>query len=787
MKKVFLLFLLYLFTSTLSSFAQNQKLDSLRLLLKSIQTDTQRVKTLNKIARMEVRKDKSTAEKALRLARQVGYKKGESVALYIIGLYLHFQRDYVQALEYFQQVVDVSNNIGDKKRVGTGYLLMAMTYEKQIRYEKTSETYEKALKAYKAANHLVGVGDVYSRIAVMYARQANYVKALDYSFKALKISEQTGDKLALGIIYNNISNRLTSLKKYKEAIKYRLKSLETFQEIKQFRYELSVLGNLSELYNELKRYNKSLQYANKMLVLAKQHNMSVHTIRATAMMAVIQSKQRKYAQAIPLMEKSLDEFEKLSEWEHLQGFAIEYAKALIEKKDYVLAEKYLQRGLKVATKIKKKESLLEVKKSFYELYKAKGNFNTALTYYEQYIVAKDSVFNKEKAKAISTLESTYKLEKKEQENQLLQKDKELKDKELKASEATREKQLYFIISISGALISALVLAIILFIYYRSKKKANKLLTELNSTLSIQKTEISEQNTELKLQKEEIHTQNEELQQQSEEIIAQRDAIEEQNKTLATKNHHIKQSINSAQTIQAAILPFEERLQELLTEYFILFRPRDIVSGDFYFLETVDNYTIIAAIDCTGHGVPGAFTSLIGYALLNDIVKAKGTTNPGKILEALRKDLKHSLKQEQTGASNGMDVAMITIEQTNDEQVKVLFAGAKRPLWYMDTNKEIQRVKGSSVSIGINYTDNRQITAEELILPKGTTLYLSSDGFADQNNVKRKKFGNTRIQNILIENSHLPLLEQQQLLETALDQFMEGTEQRDDILLMGVRI
>ncbi|MGB0521842.1 MAG: two-component regulator propeller domain-containing protein [Flammeovirgaceae bacterium] len=302
-------------------------------------------------------------------------------------------------------------------------------------------------------------------------------------------------------------------------------------------------------------------------------------------------------------------------------------------------------------------------------------------------------------------------------------------------------------------------------------------------------EIAEKNTVLQTQKGEIVAQNEELQQQSEEIMAQRDAIEAQNKTLTIQNHHIKQSIKSAQTIQEAILPFEQRMQEELTEYFVLFRPRDVVSGDFYLMEKIENKITVAAIDCTGHGVPGAFMSLIGYALLNEIIKAKQITDPGEILEKLRFELRNALKQDKTGDQNGMDVAMVTIEYTNKEEglTKVLFAGAKRPLLYIDANKEMQRVKGSNVSIGIDYKDDRKITTKELYLPKGNILYLSSDGFADQNDTSRKKFGNKRIQDILIANCHLPLPEQKKVLDETLDQFMKGVQQRDDILLMGVKL
>ncbi|WP_157558662.1 SpoIIE family protein phosphatase [Microscilla marina] len=311
---------------------------------------------------------------------------------------------------------------------------------------------------------------------------------------------------------------------------------------------------------------------------------------------------------------------------------------------------------------------------------------------------------------------------------------------------------------------------------------------LEHKVSLRTQEVVKQKEEIYEQNKELLQQSEELQQQSEEIMAQRDAIEESHKTLNERNYQITQSIKSAETIQAAILPFADRLQALIGEHFVIFRPRDVVSGDFYYIEQVGNVTIAAAIDCTGHGVPGAFMSLIGYALLNDIIYAQQKTNPAQILETLRQELRNALKQEQTGKQHGMDVAMVTIEPQNNTSIQVHFAGAKRPLWYTTPEDDkIQVIKGSNVSIGIDYVEGRAITSQQLLLEKGSILYLSSDGFADQNNQDRKKFGTRSLKTLLAQNKSLALPQQQSLLEQALDEFMQGTEQRDDILLIGIKL
>lgn len=304
----------------------------------------------------------------------------------------------------------------------------------------------------------------------------------------------------------------------------------------------------------------------------------------------------------------------------------------------------------------------------------------------------------------------------------------------------------------------------------------------------QKEEIHKQKEEISQRNASITAQNEELQQQQEEIMAQRDAIEQQNNALSTQNRHIQQSIKSAKTIQEAILPFEVRMRKILGEYFVIYRPRDIVSGDFYWLGQVEDKRIVAVIDCTGHGVPGAFMSMVGFTILNEIINTKQITNAATILEELRDYVRYALRQDETGGRNGMDAALITLEEAEDDQARVCFAGAKRPLWYIQKgDTETQVVRGSSVSIGIIYDGKREINNVELTCPKDTLIYLSSDGFADQNDMARRKIGNLKLKQLLYQYHSLSMGKQKQALEEVLNQHMIGTEQRDDILLLGLKV
>jgi len=287
------------------------------------------------------------------------------------------------------------------------------------------------------------------------------------------------------------------------------------------------------------------------------------------------------------------------------------------------------------------------------------------------------------------------------------------------------------------------------------------------------------------QKEEILTQNEEMQQQQQEIEAQRDYIQGQNDELKIKNSHITDSINAAKIIQSAILPFNEKIEELFSDFFVLFKPKDIVSGDFYWQSRDLNGDIyVATIDCTGHGVPGAFMSMIAYATLNDIINKDYISSPADVLEELHKNIRYSLQEKESESKAGMDVCICRISLDN----KVVFAGAKRPLIYQK-NGELNIIKGTRRSIGTitGLSSNLSFENHEILLSKGDRLYLTSDGYMDSANYRRKRLGSSLFFNLIKENTYLNLPEQKELLEQALDQHQGTEQQRDDITILALQL
>ncbi|WP_338792045.1 SpoIIE family protein phosphatase [Bernardetia sp. MNP-M8] len=268
--------------------------------------------------------------------------------------------------------------------------------------------------------------------------------------------------------------------------------------------------------------------------------------------------------------------------------------------------------------------------------------------------------------------------------------------------------------------------------------------------------------------------------------------------ISDKNTNITDSIRYAQTIQQAVLPIEQELEEYFEEHFVIFRPKDIVSGDFYWateLKTETEHKIfVAVVDCTGHGVPGAFMSMLGHAFLNEAVSQQHLTNPAAILEWLNEEIKSSLRQEQKVNADGMDISLCVIDKNQlennaEENIKITYCGAKRPLFYVLPSNNLKLVKGNRRSIGgyVRKKKYNDFENEEIVLPKGTMLYLFSDGFTDQSNPEGIKLGTPQLTEQLSSLASLSTQKQQQKLTDLLDNHQLDTPQRDDITFMGIRI
>ena len=277
------------------------------------------------------------------------------------------------------------------------------------------------------------------------------------------------------------------------------------------------------------------------------------------------------------------------------------------------------------------------------------------------------------------------------------------------------------------------------------------------------------------------------------IVKANKKINQQRLWLEKQNKEIRASIRYAQTIQRAMLPGDHEI-ETHFDPFVIYMPKDIVSGDFYWISASENgqsdTLYFAVVDCTGHGVPGAFMSMIGNRLLNEIVNEKKIESPGEILDMLNIMIRTALRQEETDNNDGMDMAICKFKKQSATKFLLSFSGAKRPL-YIIKNQENKLIvhRGDRKSIGGYSLSKREtsFTNHDVTVEAGDMIYMFSDGIIDQNNPERKKFGRMMLEEALVDCAKVRPAEQKAIIEQRLGDFMQKEEQRDDITLVGLKV
>jgi serine phosphatase RsbU (regulator of sigma subunit) len=257
-----------------------------------------------------------------------------------------------------------------------------------------------------------------------------------------------------------------------------------------------------------------------------------------------------------------------------------------------------------------------------------------------------------------------------------------------------------------------------------------------------------------------------------------------------KNNQITDSLRYARTIQQAMLPSQKQMSKHFPHHFAFYAPKDIVSGDFYWFSHIQvegrSCCFVAAVDCTGHGVPGAFMSMIGFSVLNEIVKEKKVLEPAQILELLDTGLRSALRQEEKANEDGMDIAIVRIERLHTGQVMLTGAGAKRSS-YVWHRGEMQKLQSTNRAIGGQQRKDRDFEQHACCLDEAATLYLFTDGFGDQANEAGARYGSTALLALLQQNAHLPFADQEAQLRQAFEAFKGEAKQRDDVTVLGLRI
>lgn len=721
-----------------NSFAQQDKIDSLSKLLKNYPStaasgikDTSKVNYLNALAWQLSFNNSDTAlslsKEALLLAENILANNQDPSLVKAIKIGI--------GVSYYQ--IGSFNDDKDEYALSMKYYSKALDiWEELLSTDNSDKVQIKRIKLQKA-NTLGNVG-------IVYRKQGSYPKALEYYLQALKLDEEIGGKNEIATDLGNIGTLYYMLKNYPKTLDYLFRALKMDEELGNKTGVARHLGNLGGVYGEQKENKKALDFYMKALKINEEINNKGGIARNLGNIGSIYYTQKEYEQALAYFLRSLKIREEIESKVLIASGLRSIGMLYTATKKYNEAEDYLKRSLLIAEELGSLNDIRESHLSLSNLFKATGKYSIALEHYEKAVAIKDSLFSSDKNKEITRKEMTYEYEKKEAQSKAEQEKKDV------LTEVNAKKQQLILLFVSGGLLLVFIFAGFIFRALRFTRKQKKLIEEKNR--------------------------------QTEE---QKKIIEEQKEIVEEKNKDIIDSINYAKRIQDALLKEQEHVSKHLPEHFILFKPKDIVSGDFYWALEKGKQFYLAAVDCTGHGVPGAFMSMLGVAFLNEITASNQLLTPSEILNQLRDKVVKELNQ--TGRDNetkdGMDMSLIRL---NLETKELQWAGANNPL-YIINKSELTEIKPDKQCIGYN-DDMLPFNNHTFKLEEETSFYVFTDGYADQfGGVKGKKFKYSQMKELLLSIQNKPVAKQKETLNDTFLNWKGNLEQVDDVCVIGVRL
>lgn len=634
-------------------------------------------------------------------------------------------------LVFAERALHLADSLGFERGVTLSTLSLAMAHDMQGQYYLALKHYRTAIQLAREQNNDDYLARCYLSLGYYYSTQKNYKLAIEYTREAAEIEQKLFGINGAPVSWSNLGYYYLKQQQYDSARFFTLKSFEIYKAEKDSAGLGDVFYNLGSIAWESGR-NASLALK--------------YSLQARDM----------------YLSSPYTEMETLQECQAQIGYLY------TQLQDYTMADIFLHSTLEQA----QKNNLRTIVKSCYrylsERYAAVKDYEQAYRYHQLFYQLHDSLYNQQSSLSLQQLQNEFELETQEAKLSLMKKDKIIKEEELTRQVLIRN-------GLTGMFFGLLIFAAVLYRNNSQKRKINELLLK-------QKEEIEEKNKAIVRKNGKLEEQKKAMFIQSRSLKLANEQISKQSRTIEQKNKDTEDSLLYARNIQYAMLPQAEQLKNRVTDAFTWLQPRDIVSGDFFWFEEQDGKLFIAAIDCTGHGVPGAFMSLIGDGYLGQIVKLEGIHEPDRILSRLDSYVRQVLNQETTENNDGMEVALCVIDP---EKKELRFAGARNHLFYVQ-NERLHKIKGDRLHIGGQQPEpDKKFTSHTIHFNRPTRIYLYTDGIRDQfGGENDKKFGEKQLNDFLLRIHDLPMSRQRMLIKEKLEKWMQGYEQLDDILILG---
>ncbi|MBA3664338.1 MAG: tetratricopeptide repeat protein [Bacteroidetes bacterium] len=669
----------------------------------------------------------------------------------------NYRRDFSTAMKYARIAQNISEkltagnkNIFLKKFLANSFHSVAEIYLHKEDFANALIQYKNELKIREGSTDKIALAECLNRIGYIYDSQNDLSKSMEYFFRALKEVEQTEHKTILAQIYNSLGNAYFRQKKNEKALEYYQKELAVGEKQKDRKIIATAYTNLGNAYSELGKYDLAVSMQAKCLKMAEEENNKEDIASSLLNIGDLYAIQGFYTKALETNTKALKLFEELGNKYSIalayfnQGniyLSLARTNAPEKKKNIREAGIYLHNSLNIYEKSGQIEGMTYCYEAMSSLDSINGDFKGAFENYKKNIKYHDSLLNQENTTNAVRVEMNYEFHKKEAASNLEQEKKDA----IALQENAKQKSIRNLFVVAFGFM--LLLALFIFRSYHQKKK-------VNSVISAQKIEVEKQ------------------------------------KWIVEKNQkQIIDSINYAKRIQSSMLPNQAILKKAFNESFIFYKPKDIVSGDFYWFYSIPgtSESIIVLADCTGHGVPGAFLSMVGTTLLTEIVCHKHISDPAEIIKALNTGLTSTLiSKEQETHTDGMDLSICKVDPVNK---KLSFAGANQTL-YLVNNGKVEKIESQVNSIDgafdlEGYNDFRSIEKE---LQANTSIFITTDGYADQTSeLTHKKYMSSRFEDLLLQIHPLNSDQQLSVIENTFNTWKGNQKQIDDILVIGLKI
>ena len=599
---------------------------------------------------------------------------------------------------------------------------------------------DSALTIAKRNKFLFGMAQAYANLGSAQTTTGKYDLAIINLIKSADIFEKTKNIFGLTNVLNTIGNVYLGTKNNDKAYEYFLRSnkLANQKPINENMVAVTSFGIGTILIEQGKR-KEAIEFFKKAEESFIKQNILNYAAMSVSMIGETYLRDSNYVEAEKNYLKTIPVFREMNDDYGLASSLASLGSIEYKKKNYRQATTYYVEAIRINYKRNAYDNIQNNAIALGEIFESQNKPQEALKYYKTYMQYKDSVINIERNKSIAESESKYESEKKEQQLKL-------KNLELEKSQIQSSQRGVLVFVFAAASIVFIALLFFVFKQFTEKKKANFLLTNKN------------------------------------------DEIEKQKSIIEEKNKDITDSINYSKHIQQAIIPSTIKVKSTLTESLVIFKPKDIVSGDFYFVEKIKNDIYIAAIDCTGHGIPGALLSIFAYSNIKNIISnGNYQSNPAGILTELCKQFKSNLQSHNSSIkiNDGVDMSICVLNQDTN---RIYFSGAKNNMFQVNkTGLKEYKAERWGVS-GSNEANQTVYTNHEIIANEGDKFFLFTDGFADQfGGPKGKKYKLKQLEELLLRTHDMPFEQQNFTINQSFVDWKGNLEQIDDVTIIGFGI